>query len=215
MNLAVQSTLVIGIVASVGCQIPHDAVEDIPRVVDRIHTEIGERPMVRTVIVASTCLVLSGCAAFLEEPGTPLARAAHEGNIAEIRVLIAAGADPHEYDASRQTPLHWAARGGHPLGSHQCHGEAPGRPEVVDALLDAGADIDAVDRRAAIPGGSSGWTALHVALHHEQFATAARLLERGANATARSRQGRTVLAMAADEGAPQELLNAIITRSTR
>lgn len=215
MSFAMQSTLVIGVVASAGCQIAHDAVEDIPRVVDRIHTEIGERPMVRNVIVASTCLVLSGCTAFLQEPGTPLARAAHAGNIAEIRVLVTAGADPNEYDASRQTPLHWAARGGHPLGPHHCHGEAPDRPEVVDALLDAGADINAVDRRAAIPGGSSGWTALHVALHHEQFATAARLLERGANASARSRQGRTVLAMAADEGAPRELLEFIVTRSTR
>jgi ankyrin repeat protein len=83
---------------------------------------------------------------------------------------------------------------------------------VVSALLDAGADINAVDRRAALPGGSSGWSALHIALHHEQFKTAALLLERGAQAGLRSRQGTSVLAMAADEGAPKELLQAIVAR---
>ncbi|HUE84686.1 MAG TPA: ankyrin repeat domain-containing protein [Vicinamibacterales bacterium] len=171
--------------------------------------------MVRQAVVASLCLALSGCAGFMHEPGTPLARAAHEGNIEEIRMLIAAGADPNEYDASNQTPLHWAARGGHPLGPHRCHGEADDRPDVVSALVDAGAHVNAADRRVAIPGGSSGWSPLHIALHHEQFKTAARLLERGASANARSRQGTTVLAMAADEGAPKELLEAIVARAAR
>ena len=79
-------------------------------------------------------------------------------------------------------------------------------------LIDLGADVNAVDRRGAIPGGSSGWTPLHVALHHEQFATAARLLERGANPNIRSHQGASVLAMAADEGAPKTLLEQILAR---
>ena len=169
--------------------------------------------MIRKAVLASVCFALSGCAAFVQEPGTPLARAAHEGDIDGIRQLIAAGANPNEYDASNHTALHWAARGGHPLGPHHCQGETPDRPDVVGALLDAGADINAVDRRAALPGGSSGWSALHIALHHEQFKTAALLLERGAHAGLRSRQGTSVLAMAADEGAPKELLQAIVARS--
>jgi ankyrin repeat protein len=168
----------------------------------------------RGAVLTAACLVIGGCTAFMEGPGTPLARAAHEGNIAEIRRLIAAGADPNQYDASRHTALHWAARGGHPPGPHECRGEGADRADVVETLIDLGADINAIDRRAAIPGGSSGWTPLHTALQHEQFKTAERLLQLGANADIRSRQGKTILATAEDEGAPRELLT-IIVRAVR
>jgi ankyrin repeat protein len=162
--------------------------------------------------VVTMALALSGCAFFMEKPGTPLAKAAHEGNVEQIRALVAAGANANEYDASNQTALHWAARGGHPLGPHFCRGEAAGRADVVAVLIDAGADVNAVDRRGAIPGGSSGWTPLHVALHHEQFAVATRLLERGANPNIRSHQGTSVMAMAAEEGAPATLLKDLLAR---
>jgi ankyrin repeat protein len=155
---------------------------------------------------------MSGCAFFWQAPGTPLAKAAHEGNIEAIRSLVASGANPNEFDATGQTALHWAARGGHRIGPHNCRGEAPDRPDVVSTLIDLGADINATDHRGAIPGGSSGWTPLHVALHHEQFATAARMLERGANPNIRSHQGTTVMAMAAQEGAPAELLKDLLAR---
>lgn len=171
--------------------------------------------MLRRAIITSTCLIVGGCATFIQAPGTPLAQAAHQGNVDEIRRLIAAGADPDEYDASSQTALHWAARGGHPLGPHRCRGEASDRADIVSVLIDLGADVNAVDRRAAIPGGSSGWTPLHIALHHEQFKTAARLLERGANPHIRSDQGTTVMSMAADEGAPRDVLAAILAKATQ
>jgi ankyrin repeat protein len=157
-------------------------------------------------------ITFGGCTFFMEEPGTPLARAAHEGNIDQIRALLAAGANPNEYDASNQTALHWAARGGHPFGPHFCHGEVDTRSDVVSALIDGGADVNAVDRRGAIPGGSSGWTPLHVALHHEQFNTALVLLKRGANPNIRSHQGASVMAMAAEEGAPTTLLQELLAR---
>jgi ankyrin repeat protein len=163
-----------------------------------------------TMPVITLVLTAGGCTFFMDEPGTALARAAHEGNIPRIRALVAAGANPNEYDASNQTPLHWAARGGHPFGPHQCSGEAPGRADVVSVLIELGADINAVDRRGAVPGASSGWTPLHVALHHEQFAIASRLLERGANPNIRSHQGTSVMAMAAEEGAPKELLETLL-----
>ena len=168
--------------------------------------------LTRLVWTLPLVTALSGCAFFWEEPGTPLARAAHLGDIAAIRTLIAGGADPNAFDASGQAALHWAARGGHRLGPHHCRGEATGRPDVITALVDGGADLNTTDRRGAIPGGSSGWTPLHVALHHEQFATAARMLERGANPNIRSHQGRTVMAMAAEEGAPTELLEDLLAR---
>jgi ankyrin repeat protein len=166
----------------------------------------------KTASVLILATTLSGCAFFMERPGTPLAIAAHQGNIEQIRALLASGANPNEYDASNQTALHWAARGGHGLGPHFCHGEAVGRADVISVLVDGGADVNAVDRRGAIPGGSSGWTPLHVALHHEQFNTAARLLERGANPNIRSHQGTSVMAMAAEEGAPPALLQELLAR---
>ena len=141
-----------------------------------------------------------------------LADAAHRGDVAAIHALLAAGADPNAFDAGGQTALHWAARGGHPIGPHDCRGEAPGRPDIVAALIESGAAINLTDRRGAIPGGSSGWTPLHVALHHEQFATATRMLERGADPNIRSDQGRTVMAIASEEGAPVELLQALLAR---
>ena len=160
--------------------------------------------------VLAGALMAANCASFMEKPGTALAKAAHEGNIEQMRALLAGGVNVNEYDASNQTALHWAARGGHPIGPHVCRGESAGRADVVDALIDAGADVNAMDRRAAIPGGSSGWTPLHVALHHEQFGIAARLLERGANPNIRSHQGTSVMAMAAEEGAPTALLQDLL-----
>jgi uncharacterized protein len=82
---------------------------------------------------------------------------------ATVAVLIEAGADvnarftgPHT-----ETPLHWAA--------------SSDDVEVLDALLDAGADIEATG--AVIAGG----TPLTDAVAFGQWRTARRLVERGAN----------------------------------
>lgn len=166
----------------------------------------------RVGLAVGAALGASNCAIFFDQPGTPLADAAHRGDVAAIRSLIAAGADPNSYDATGNTPLHWAARGGHPLGPHRCSGEGATRVEVVNALIELGADPNALDHRGSIPGGSSGWTPLHMALHHEQFATAAKLLERGADPNIRTQQGHSTMSMAADEGAPRELLAAILSK---
>jgi ankyrin repeat protein len=166
----------------------------------------------RLGLAVATALGASNCAMFFDEPGNALADAAHRGDLAAIRALVAAGADPNGYDATGNTPLHWAARGGHPIGPHRCTGEAANRADVVSALIDLGADPSAIDRRGSIPGGSSGWTPLHMALHHEQFATAATLLERGADPNIRTQQGHSTLAMAADEGAPKEFLAALLSK---
>ena len=81
---------------------------------------------------------------------------------AKIRVLVAAGADvdarftgPHT-----ETPLHWAA--------------SSDDLEALDALLDAGADIEA---GGAVIGGG---TPMADAVAFGQWAAARRLLERGA-----------------------------------
>jgi len=94
----------------------------------------------------------------------------HYPNVARIvRVLIAAGADPNaalrpaDPAGAPETPLHWAA--------------SSDDVNLIDALLDGGADIDA-------PGAVfTGGTAMSDAVVFAQFHAARRLLERGASTT--------------------------------
>lgn len=85
---------------------------------------------------------------------------------ATIAVLVAHGADPDAafVGAHRETPLHWAA---------SCDDVA-----ALDALLDAGADIDA---RGGVIGGG---TPLDDATAFRQWRAAWRLVERGAGVSA-------------------------------
>jgi ankyrin repeat protein len=76
-------------------------------------------------------------------------------------VLVVAGADVNaRFDGSGETPLMWAA--------------SSGDVELIDALIDAGAEVDA---RGAVIGGG---TALDDAWAFGQWAAARRLVERGA-----------------------------------
>jgi ankyrin repeat protein len=81
---------------------------------------------------------------------------------AVIAVLVTAGANPNAscIGSSSETPLHWAA--------------SSDDVEVLDALIDAGADIDAP---GAIIGGG---TALDNAVAFGQWHAARRLVQRGA-----------------------------------
>lgn len=150
-----------------------------------------------------------GCAMFFEVPGSPLGDAAARGDQAAIRQIVAAGADVNATDGMGATALYWAARGGHPIGPHQCGDEAEGRPAVIATLLDLGANPNAQDRRPQGFGRASGWTPLMVALHHQQFKSARVLLERGADPNILSDQGMSVMTMASVEHAPNELISLI------
>ena len=66
-----------------------------------------------------------------------LAAAAAEGNIHEVRRLVAKGADVNVKDELGQTPLHGAARGGH--------------QEVVDLLIRCGANVTEQDQVGRTP----------------------------------------------------------------
>ena len=89
----------------------------------------------------------------------------HFPKVAEsITTLVSAGADPNALsfgEHHRETPLHWAA--------------SSDDVAAIDALLDAGADIDAAG--AVIAGG----TPLSDATAFGQWAAAHRLVERGAS----------------------------------
>jgi len=154
----------------------------------------------------------SGCAMFYEQPGTPMADAAWRGDITRIRELLKAGVSINDEDAVGGNPLHLAARGGHPLGPHKCGREDADRPAVIEAMLALGADPNQRDRRPRVPGGSSGWTPVMVALHHDQFKSAEVLIRHGADVTIKSDQGMSVLEFAQVEHAPEELIELIRAR---
>src|SRR5437762_7997562 len=108
-------------------------------------------------------------------PTTPLAQAAASGDETAVRRLLAAGARPDDTDVFL-TPLMSASRGGN-LG-------------VMTALIDAGADVNRHDSR-------NHWTPLLHALHKNQPAAAALLLDRGADPNGAGGAGETPLMFAA------------------
>ncbi|MBI2772190.1 MAG: ankyrin repeat domain-containing protein [Burkholderiales bacterium] len=79
----------------------------------------------------------------LERPGVdrlgraPLHYAAHEGELAQARELLRAGADGNAKDDNGWTPLHFATKSGH--------------LEIAQLLLAAGADVNARDSNGNSP----------------------------------------------------------------
>lgn len=117
-------------------------------------------------------------------PGTPLAQAAADGRTAEVRALLASGADVNGTDGI--TALAWAARAGY--------------VETMRVLLEHGADLER-------PSGTNGWTPLVHAIHKGQNPAALALLEAGAQAQGPS--GTRALLMAAGYGNP-EMVRALL-----
>ena len=138
-----------------------------------------------------------------------LMKAVKQGNAATVRQLIGEGVDVNETDSSGDVPLIMAAYLGH--------------AEVVKLLLDAGADVTAVDpgmkatalhaaayagrteaAKLLIEGGveidkqgpKNGYTALHDAIWQNNIDTARVIIEAGANLNLKSLEGETPLEMA-------------------
>lgn len=99
-----------------------------------------------------------------QQPTTPLSLAAAGGDAAQIRTLIAQGADVNARDKDGLTALMWAAR--------------KGDTEAARVLIDARADLNVRDCVSA------GWTPLMHAIHKNQNDLARLLIERGADVNA-------------------------------
>jgi ankyrin repeat protein len=111
---------------------------------------------------------------------TPLALAAHFGARASAKLLLAAGADlsVRSKNPTGNTPLHAAVAGK--------------RHELVELLVEAGADVNAQD--------ADGWTPLNLAAHEGIPETVSLLLANRADPTIPANNGQTPVQTAEREG---------------
>ena len=93
------------------------------------HSEFAEQPLLEARLLVDTADVILAYPP--SEP--PLLEAAKDGDTKAVEELLtsAAGADVNATDKDGYTPLHWAALRGH--------------TEIVQALLEAGADVNNSD----------------------------------------------------------------------
>ncbi len=137
---------------------------------------------------------------------TPVMKAVQKNDVERVRALIADGVDVNELDPNGDAPLVMAAYLGHAA--------------IVKLLLDAGADLSAVDpgmkatalhaaayagrtdaARLLIEAGididrqgpKNGYTALHDAIWENHVETARVIIEAGANLHLKSHAGQTPL----------------------
>jgi ankyrin repeat protein len=134
---------------------------------------------VMLVLGLGTALVAVGCT---DPPDAPLTAAAARNDATDIRRLLAAGTAPDAAGRGGITPLTWAARAG--------------AIDAMTALLDAGADPNAIDTR------STRWPTLLHAIHKQHPDAVRLLLTRGANPNLAAPGGLTPLIMAADDPDP-------------
>jgi len=119
---------------------------------------------------------------------TPLFLAASVGNIAAVRALVAAGADPLIPTDLKTTPLHVAAGVGSPQARDWTDEEKNGLFETTKYLVSLGADVNAV--------GEHGWTPLHGAAYKAIDPIVQFLIEKGAKTEVIDEYGQTPLSIA-------------------
>jgi ankyrin repeat protein len=118
--------------------------------------------------------------AYNDDGWTPLHLAAHYGQLDAAEVLLSYGADSsaRSRNSLNNIPLHAAVAGNH--------------PELVKLLVGDGSDIN--DQQ------QGGWTALHGASQHGNYAMVAYLLKNGADPEIANDDGLTAFDIAMEEG---------------
>ena len=129
----------------------------------------------------------------LGEGSTPFMRAAKSGDVAVMRLLIAAGADPLLTQPNQANALMLAAglgwRDGSPAAPSYDQGSEQDAIEAIKLCIQSGIDINATT--------TTGETALHASITGRGSETIVRfLVEGGASLTAKNKQGRTPLDVA-------------------
>ena len=116
---------------------------------------------------------------------TPLQGALYKGHLSIVLLLLERGADPGSHDHNGHTALYMAS-------SH-------GYSEVVDSLIDCGADLNTQceDNNNSL---DVRWTPLQVAIHKGHLDIALLLLKRGADPESRCYGDQTALYMASSRG---------------
>ena len=113
-----------------------------------------------------------------------LSGAARAGDVARVRLLLADGKDPNQADsAGGRTALHWAVRSGN--------------AEIVDVLIESGADLD--------KGDQAGKTPLSHAAESGNVELTGRLLAAGADVNKRDLVGGNSVLWAAGLGSADTL----------
>lgn len=128
---------------------------------------------------------------------TALHWAGEEGSLKGVQALLQLRADPLAEDKEGQTALVVAARRGHTAVL------CPLIEAEVSTLLARGGDIDQLDSQA-------GFTLLMWAAMYGRAETVRALLAAGANAWAKSRDGRTVLACGAINSVDPEMVATLL-----
>jgi len=119
---------------------------------------------------------------------TPILLAAQAGNVAAVRALVAAGADPQAATKENSTPLMVAAGVGEFEDRRETTRTRSARLETAKLLVDLGADVNAV--------GENGWTALHGAAYTGSDSIIEFLVSKGAKMDVKDRFGQTPLSIA-------------------
>lgn len=114
---------------------------------------------------------------FVDEWASPLFDAL--GNMAMMVILIENGADTNVVDQEDCTALHEAAY--------------RGKPEEIDALVEAGANLEARSGVVCFDDGFNELTPLHLAARFLKLGNMAALLRQGANVNPKDDEGRTPL----------------------
>ena len=131
-----------------------------------------------TPALAQLNLSGQGSSSFAPGGGGPLVQAVENGDLGQVRQLLAINTSPNDFDANGISALEIAAR--------------DGKCRIADALIQAGARLDVKDK--------SGATALMLAAERGNIACLDALIAANADVNATDRQGTTALIRAAANG---------------